>query len=172
MHQVVSKIPAQGIQLSFSEAPSELELAAAGAQFHEPIAVDVMLRKIGDSVSVTGEISARVMFECVRCLREFLSSLRISVDAQFFPGPVAVAAGEHVMPADEAENYYYGQDVLILDDLVRQELLLAIPFNPQCKPDCRGLCSQCGQDLNLGACQCRLPASSQLSALRHSYKKP
>lgn len=166
MHQVVSKIPSQGIQLSFNEAPSVLELAAPGARFLEPIAVDVALRKIGDTVSVTGEISARVMFECVRCLREFLSSIRLSVDAQFFPGPVTVVPGEHAMPADEAEHYYYAQDVIVLDDFVRQELLLAVPFNPQCQPDCRGLCSQCGQDLNLMTCQCLSRSESQPAALR------
>jgi DUF177 domain-containing protein len=170
MHQVVSKIPAQGVELSFTEAPDVLELAAPGARFVEPVAVAVALRKIGDSIGVTGEIFTKVMFECVRCLREFLSPLGISVDARFLPGRVELSPGEHAMPADQAENYYYGQDVILLDDLVRQELLLAIPINPQCKPDCRGLCSQCGQDLNLVNCQCPPPSDSQLSALRSLYK--
>src|SRR5207244_826969 len=97
------------------------------------------------AVSVTGRLALSVMFECVDCLREFLASFEIPVEAQYLPGSPSLVAGEHVMPVEEAENYYYRDDVIDLDELVREEVLLAMPYNPLCKPDCRGLCPQCHQ---------------------------
>src|SRR2546422_132133 len=71
---------------------------------------------------------------------------------------------------DPAEDYYYQDDVVVLDDLVRQEVILAVPFSPQCRADCRGLCPQCGQDLNVGACACAPPPDPRWAALREYLK--
>ena len=76
-----------------------------------------------------------------------------------------------VLPPDEAEDYYYRGEVVVLDDLIRQEVILAVPFSPQCKADCRGLCPQCGTDLNLGACGCAPPPDPRWKALREHLKK-
>jgi uncharacterized protein len=75
------------------------------------------------------------------------------------------------MPTEEAENYYYRDEVLILDDLVRQEVILAVPFSPQCRAECRGLCPQCGQDLNAETCSCAPPPDPRWAVLREYLKK-
>ena len=146
---VVSNIPDEGLTLSFQEDAAALDLTAPGARFIQPVTADVLLRKAGDTVSATGRLALSAMFECVDCLREFLASFEIPVEAQYLPGSPSLVAGEHVMPVEEAENYYYRDDVIELDDLIREEVLLAIPYKPLCKPDCRGLCPQCGVDLNM-----------------------
>jgi len=74
------------------------------------------------------------------------------------------------MPPEAAEDYYYQDDVVVLDDLVRQEAILAVPFSPQCRADCRGLCPQCGQDLNVGTCACAPPPDPRWAALREYLK--
>jgi len=78
--------------------------------------------------------------------------------------------GEYRMPPEEAEDYHYQDDVVVLDDLVRQEVILAVPFSPQCRVDCRGLCPQCGQDLNVGTCACAPPPDTRWAVLREYLK--
>jgi len=166
----VSEIPDEGVRLSFQEDPAALELTVPGGRCVAPIAVEVFLRKADQSVLVNGRMTAPVVFECVRCLREFSASLDIALSTQFVP-PASLPLGEHPMPPDEAEDYYYRDDVLALDDLVREEVLLAVPLNPQCRADCLGLCPQCGQDLNQGMCTCAPSPDRRWEVLRQHLKE-
>jgi uncharacterized protein len=167
----ISDIPAEGLQVQCTEDPVELEVTGPGAGFGEPIAVDVRLVKAGQAVMVTGRLAVPVVFECARCLKEFPETLDIPVQSQFLPPPQSLPPGEHRMPTEEAEDYYYREDLIVLDDLVRQELFLALPSNPQCRPDCRGLCAQCGQDLNAGSCACPLDRDLRLATLQRFFHK-
>jgi uncharacterized protein len=166
----VSEIPEEGLSLSVEEDPAALDLTATGVRFSEPIAVDVVLTKAEKAVMATGRIMAPVAFECVRCLREFPAALDIPISTQFVPPP-PVPSGEHPMPSEQAEDYHYRDDVIVLDDLVREEVLLAVPFSPQCRADCRGLCAQCGQDLNRGECACAPPPDPRWAVLRQHLKR-
>ena len=165
----VSEIPEEGLSLSVREDPAALDLTVPGGRFWEPISVDVFLVKTEKAVLATGRITAPVAFECVRCLREFPASLDIPLSTQFVPPP-QLPSGEHPMPPDEAEDYYYRDDVIVLDDLVREEVLLAVPFNPQCRAECLGLCPQCGQDLNRGRCACAPSPDPRWAVLRQQLK--
>ena len=165
----VSEIPEEGLSLSVKEDPAGLDLNVDGVHFLEPISVDVFLVKAEEAVTATGRITMPVAFECVRCLREFPASLDIPLSTQFVPPP-PLPSGEHPMPPEQAEDYYYRDDVIVLDDLVRQEVLLAVPFSPQCRDECRGLCSQCGQDLNRGECACAPPPDPRWAMLREHLK--
>jgi len=165
----VSEISDDGMRLSFQEDPAALELTMPGGRCVAPIAVDVFLRKADQSVLVNGQMTAPVLFDCVRCLREFPLSLDIAIATQFVP-PVPLPLGEHPMPLSEAEDYYYRDDVLALDDLVREEVLLAVPLNPQCRADCLGLCPQCGQNLNQATCACAPQPDHRWSPLRQHVK--
>ena len=165
----VSEIPEEGLRLSVREDPAALDLTMPGGRFLEPISVDVFLVKAEKAVLATGRIMAPVAFECVRCLREFPASLDIPLSTQFVPPP-QLPSGEHPMPPDEAEDYYYRDDVIVLDDLVREEVLLAVPFNPQCRAECLGLCPLCGQDLNRGRCACAPPPDPRWAVLRQHLK--
>jgi uncharacterized protein len=167
----VSDIPEEGLNLSFREDAAELDLAVPSTRFLEPIAVDVVLTKAAGTINATGRITAPVAFECVRCLREFPAPLEIPVATQFLPAEPSIPTGEHPMPPDQAEDYYYRDEVVVLDDMVRQEVILAVPFSPQCKADCRGLCPQCGTDLNAGPCGCAPPPDPRWKALREHLKK-
>jgi uncharacterized protein len=166
----VSEIPEEGWSLSVKEDPAALDLPVTGVRFLEPIAVEVFLVKAENAVTATGRIMVPVAFECVRCLREFPASLDIPISTQFVPPP-PLPSGEHPMPSEQAEDYYYRDDVVALDDLVRQEVLLAVPFSPQCRADCRGLCAQCGQDLNRGECACAAPPDPRWAVLRQHFER-
>ena len=163
---MLTQIPDEGLQLTFAVDPGELELNMPGRFTFQSLTAALELAKTGAAVQVGGHILGTVLFECARCLCQFRAPLDVPVCTQYLPGRPTIAAGEHPMPADEAENYYYHENTLTLDDLVQQEVLLAMPMSPQCRADCRGLCAQCGKDLNGGPCACAPPPDPRLAVLR------
>ena len=166
----IAEIPEEGLPLSYSEDPAELDLAVSGVCFLQPIAVDLILVKAAQAISATGRVKTSVTCECVRCLSRLLVPLDVPVATQFLPALPPLPPGEYQMPSEAAEDYYYQDDVVVLDDLVRQEVILAVPFRPQCRADCRGLCPQCGQDLNVGTCACATPPDPRWAVLREYLK--
>jgi len=166
----IAEIPEEGLPLSYSEDAAELDLAITGVRFLQPIAVDLVLVKAAPVISATGRIKTSVTCECVRCLSRLLVPLDVPVATQFRPALPPLPPGEYQMPSEAAEDYYYQDDVVVLDDLVRQEVILAVPFRPQCRADCRGLCPQCGQDLNVGTCACAPPPDPRWAVLREYLK--
>jgi len=59
--------------------------------------------------------------------------------------------------AAEAEVSYYEGEGVLLEDVLREQILLAVPLKAICKEDCRGLCPHCGKNLNAGQCSCEEP---------------
>ena len=75
-------------------------------------------------------------------------------------------SGEHAITTDEAEIGYYGHSGLLLEDVVREQVLLSLPSRSLCKADCKGLCPRCGQNLNTASCSCdQAPADPRWNAL-------
>ncbi len=110
------------------------------------------------------QAEARLNLECGRCLKGFLQDLRVEVNAVFEPAPRskggARAGGppshDDDAPPDEDEGRVrFDGDALPLGEEIRQELETAVPFAPLCTAQCRGLCPECGADLNPGPCACR-----------------
>jgi DUF177 domain-containing protein len=107
------------------------------------VAVDVTLESTLDDVVVTGLLRARHHDACRRCLREIDDVLEVTVDERYHVEPT---------PADDAFPIVNGQ--IDLAPMVREEVLLAVPDAPLCRPDCPGLCPICGADLAEGPCGC------------------
>ena len=76
------------------------------------------------------------------------------------------AEEQHELQAEDLNIAVFDGEGIELDDLVREELLLALPVNVLCREDCKGLCPQCGQDLNLGSCECEPEVDARLSVLK------
>lgn len=131
---------------------NELHLASDTCIFPNPVAVSVTVQKAEEQVVASGEAKTVVSATCVRCLEEF----PIPVD-EAFRAVVRVAPPKEVQ-ADTGDDEFYmvpaSEPVWDLADVVRQLILLAVPDNPVCKDDCKGLCPGCGRNLNLEACVC------------------
>ena len=125
--------------------------------FDEPIlrvADDLTVAQLHGSLTLTrtpqglyakGTLRARTPTECVKCLVPIEQSVTSRIDELFFYPPEDAPEGSPVV----------GEDVhLDLTPLVREDMLLSLPMRILCKPDCKGLCPECGQNLNEGACTC------------------
>jgi len=120
-----------------------------------PLVGQVKLLRTGPDILVTGQLEGTIEKSCGRCLNTFTDSVTLELEEQFYP-TIDVYSGA-VLPispdADEA-NSISEQHILDLLEVVRQELLLESEGIRYCRPDCKGLCPQCGQDLNVETCSC------------------
>lgn len=91
---------------------------------------------------------------CARCLEAVDLPLEGEFDLLFRPESADAESGERAITEDETEIGYYGKSGLLLEDVVREQVLLTLPGRTLCRPDCRGLCAHCGQNLNAEQCSC------------------
>jgi len=97
---------------------------------------------------------------CARCVDPVAVPLSGEFDLLFRPERADAEAGERAITEDETEIGYYESRGLELEDVVREQVLLTLPGRTFCKPDCKGLCSRCGHNLNAGTCECAGSAGS------------
>ncbi|MFN2525875.1 MAG: DUF177 domain-containing protein [Actinomycetota bacterium] len=109
----------------------------------DPISARLRLEAVVEGILVTGGVQAGLRLECARCLKDFKSDIAVEVCDLY------AAAGS------SEDAYRLSGTDLNLEPLLRDVLGLALPFNPLCRPDCKGLCAQCGKDLNAGPCDCK-----------------
>jgi DUF177 domain-containing protein len=118
-----------------------------------PLRGDLRLMRTPRSIFVRGRLETRLAVECNRCLDELELPLELDVEAEFFP-EIDITTG-HALPApddDLAFSIDHNHE-LDLHEVVRQNLLLALPMRALCSEACQGLCSQCGHNLNRGPCE-------------------
>jgi uncharacterized protein len=103
----------------------------------------------GEGIFVQGIIKTQADLNCSLCLKAFSSNLEVSFKETYY------REGDSIAEALEDDAMFYHGEKIELDDLIVDDLLLAIPMKPVCNPDCKGLCPVCGNDLNVRQCQCR-----------------
>lgn len=149
------------------EARGELHLAA-------PVQVSVSLNRIGGMVEVTGRLASVFATSCGRCLKDFTAPLDAAFELTFTKEPITVHADDEgdeegvELAAEELDLIPFTGDEIDLTASVEEQILLALPIKPLCAPGCKGLCPQCGVDLNETTCNCVPPAfGSKFAALRN-----
>jgi uncharacterized protein len=91
--------------------------------------------------------------------------MRVNFEEQFYP-TVDVVTGMPLPPFDQEEIFPIDDHHQIdLTEMLRQNVLLALPMVTLCQEDCKGLCPQCGHDLNLGPCECKPEVDTRFSVL-------
>lgn len=114
--------------------------------------VDLMRTNRG--ILVRGSLHTGAELNCSRCLVSFHSPLDFSIEEEFFP-TVDVVSGAPVSPPDDTGGFTIDEHhVIDLTEAVRQYAQMVLPMKPLCHDDCAGLCPTCGQNLNLGRCDC------------------
>lgn len=156
------EIPPGGLRLELALSDEWTRTALEGTPIEEipsPLQATIDLTRTNEQVYLKGTIRGEVVVACSRCT----APARLPVDTRFSmvflpEEDVEEAAGEEVeMSADDADVGTYREDVLELEETYREQLLLALPYAPLCREDCRGLCQRCGKDLNEGPCGCPEP---------------
>jgi len=143
-----------GGRFSHIYQPQELSLDDEDAALAEPADVRGRIKRSGEAVDLRGVLRATIEVACGRCLKP----VRIPVNAEFEERliPAVSWSGEpqHELTEDDLNLSVFDGEAIDLDQLVREEILLAVPGHVLCREDCQGLCPGCGIDRNLATCQC------------------
>jgi uncharacterized protein len=120
--------------------------------------------RTSEGVYLRGTLTSTLGDQCVRCLADATTSIDLKLDDLFYHPPQTAPKGE----------YSFGEDGEVdIAPLVRELAVLATPIQPICRPDCQGLCIECGQNLNKGACSCEPDlVDPRLSILRQLLDSP
>ncbi|MDR0945138.1 MAG: DUF177 domain-containing protein [Bifidobacteriaceae bacterium] len=126
-------------------APEALGTAVLAVPAGAEIELDLRLESVMEGIWVSGRIRGLAVGECVRCLDPIEHPLDVTIEELYaYPGRPGAAPGD-----DDAEpDRQVGEEDLVdLEPAVRDAIVLALPFGPVCRPDCPGLCPQCGVKL-------------------------
>jgi uncharacterized protein len=116
-------------------APDEFGAGAATVKAGAPLQIDVKLEGLHEGILVTGEVKADATGECVRCLDPVTIPLEVEFQELF------------AYSLDEAFDFAVRDDHVDLEPVVRDAVVLALPFQPVCRPDCAGLDPETGERL-------------------------
>jgi uncharacterized protein len=115
--------------------PEQLGESVAYVPKGEPMTLDVRLEGLHDGILVTAEVETVAVGECVRCLDPVSLPVEVEIQELFAYSP------------DEAFDFAVHDDYVDLEPVVRDAVVLALPFQPVCRPDCPGLDPETGQKL-------------------------
>ena len=113
--------------------------------------------KIIQDIRIKGDLSTRLEVACARCLEPVKLDVRRNFELLYRPLGTDAGRAELSVTAAEAEVGYYQGEGLLLEDVLREQILLEVPLKAICREDCKGLCAHCGKNLNEGACSCAEP---------------
>ena len=107
-----------------------------------------------EDIRVLGNFSTTVEVRCARCIEPVAT--KVGGDFDLLYRPLGVDAGHDERSISEAETEigYYSGDGIQLADVLREQILLALPVKVVCRDDCRGICAGCGRNLNTETCSC------------------
>lgn len=165
----INDIPDEGltIDVALDRAFLTDALVGVGADLERSrAAAHLELTRGGENIFARGRLWGHLAVPCCRCLATAELKLDIPLQMTFAPEK----AGESDGPVEEDVAYatHDGREV-VLDALLREAVILTVPMTALCRADCKGLCPVCGQDRNMGTCDCVPPPDPRLSAL-HGLK--
>jgi uncharacterized protein len=110
--------------------------------------------KIIQDIHVKGRLATCLEMSCARCLEPLTQDVKRDFDLLYRPQGADAGRDEMSVTDAEAEISYYEGEGLLLDDVIREQVLLAAPLKVICREDCKGLCPHCGKNLNREQCTC------------------
>jgi uncharacterized protein len=114
--------------------------------------LNLQATRAGQRVRLVGNLAATVGFDCDRCLKPLEAAIDQSFDLLYVP-PLGIGEEKELGDDDLSTSFYQGEAIEV-DDLVREQVALALPMARLCSEDCRGLCPECRANLNRESCSC------------------
>jgi uncharacterized protein len=112
--------------------------------FLKPITLDGELKVTEDIISLDGSIYTELDLSCSRCLSTFSHDVNIQIHEQF----------SNNLDNKDDEIIFIDGDTIDITNIVKNNITLSLPIKKLCKDDCKGLCQNCGENLNTNSCHC------------------
>jgi uncharacterized protein len=148
-------LPGGPFAFEFTLKPDEADLQGEDVRFRGDVAVSGEIEKVSGRYVVRGTIESDQSLDCSRCLEPIETKSTIRFDVGYIAAENEAREHEHELTAEDLDIDVLEGDQLDLNELAREQILLAVPEQVFCKEDCKGLCEKCGSNRNLIDCNCK-----------------
>jgi uncharacterized protein len=134
--------------------PDELNPVDERVRLTAPAAVTGKVRLSGNEVFVSGHVDTRAQIECDRCLQPVEAPVSADFTLDYITGSEYESSEVAELTEAEMSVAVFDGEGLDVDEIVKEQILLAVPTRMLCREDCKGICPECGIDRNTGECSC------------------
>jgi uncharacterized protein len=167
----IKEMEVRNVPFAETLQPGEIDFSGYGARQVGPLlaeGVAELLEDSGEQVRVKGRVETRLETECDRCLGQAAFAIDKPFDLFYKPAEtMAGAPDEAAIDEGETEIGFYQLPGLVLEDILREQVLLQLPMQRVCSEDCKGICPLCGANRNETECHCEAhPGDDRWNALK------
>ncbi len=171
----VKELAVRKLRIRRSYAPGSVDYHTTEMKQVVPLEVTATAELLEDQIRVEGSFETKIELVCARCLEPVLEDVNKPFDLFYAPLPKEDKPKEDQLKEDDTEIGFYQGDGLFLADILKEQVLLALPLKVICRSDCRGLCPACGANLNHEGCRCETHATdtrmAPLARLKQEWLK-
>jgi len=134
--------------------PEELNPVDEWVRLSQPAEVKGNIKHAGNEVFVSGHVETRVQLECDRCLKPLELPVSADFELEYITGADYESSSVAALSEEEMSVSVFDGQAIDVDEIVKEQILLAVPARTLCREDCKGICPECGTDLNTSQCSC------------------
>lgn len=166
----INRIGAKGLVLEDSVVMDENLLIETDSFFLDEVNYAVHMTREGEKIRTRGRVQTTLSLRCVSCLVSYEEKVDSTFDIILFPVRLLPADHQAALNADEMEYMFFEGEEVDLERVLMEQINLFIPLNPMCSPYCKGMCPNCGKNLNDENCQCE-NSMTEMSILFDKFKR-
>jgi uncharacterized protein len=171
----VKDLAVRKLRIRRSYAPGSIDYHSAEIKQAEPLEVTATAELLDGQIRITGELETKIEQVCARCLETVIEEVNRAFDLFYRPVTKDLKPKEDRLKDDDTEIGFFDGEGLFLADVLKEQVLLALPLKVICRSDCRGLCPSCGANLNHEECRCEThatdPRMAPLARLKQDWLK-
>ena len=171
----VKDLAVRKLSIRKSYAPGSIDYRTPEIRQVAPLEVQATAELVDGQIRVEGAIETKIELTCARCLEPVVEEVQRQFDLLYSPLPKSTRHEEERLKADDTEIGFFRGEGLFLADVLSEQVLLALPMKAICRSDCRGLCPNCGANLNHEGCRCEThgsdPRLAPLARLKQDWLK-
>ena len=134
--------------------PDDLNPVDERVSLTQPATVSGKVRLAGNEVFVNGHVETRAKIECDRCLRPVETPVNADFALEYISGSEYESSEAAELTEAEMSVSVFDGQAIDVDEMVKEQILLAVPTRMLCREDCKGICPECGTDRNTSDCSC------------------
>ena len=150
----IEEIPNEGLNFNLLAEKEQFEINQPDCSLSGNVRINGKLTRIEQDIFFSGQLQASLQVDCTRCLKPFPLVVKNKMQVHFIPRAKEQSSGAEVKETD-IEQEIYKEDRVDLIPPVRDNILLDVPLIRLCNDTCKGICSECGNDLNTNQCECQ-----------------
>jgi len=136
--------------------PDDLNPVDERIRLTQPATVSGKVRLAGNEVFVNGHVETRAQVECDRCLQQVETDVNTDFALEYITGSEYESGRAAELTEAEMSVSVFDGQAIDVDEIVKEQILLAVPTRMLCRDDCKGICPECGADRNKGDCNCTI----------------